>query len=90
LLPLLLLLLLHRLRGSIKQPCAPIQLTSVARDSYAALCCCCCCLQDFLSSQAKAKKSKAAARVDAILFAAANVGDGKFVAGFNQMVNARR
>jgi hypothetical protein len=51
-------------------------------------CYCCCCLQDFLLSQAKPKK--AAASVDAILFAPANVGDRDFVAGFNSMVNARR
>ena len=29
-------------------------------------------------------------KVDAYLFAAANVGDAGFVAGFNSLVNARR
>jgi hypothetical protein len=43
-------------------------------------------LQDYLTSQPKAKKVK----VDAYLFGAPNVGDSAFASAFNQLVNARR
>lgn len=54
------------------------------------LCCCqCCCLQGYLLSQPKTKTFKNV-KVDAYLFAAANVGNADFVEDFNDLVNARR